>query len=254
MKSISLAQFNVKRPEKILYDFPISDVTDLVNRIKSKSLKSFVRKTDEILEKNSIVWKYEDLTEQQFIDWLPYYQEKIEEHKYLIRATQERYQEEVKNGFRIKALFLYQKEKMIGSSIVALKDNVASLLFKASDRITISSMSDSSLGSAIEFLLLKLISEEDIFTLATTKSRNAFGVFNTVGYLDFRLRFGYIPRPNLDVLLDDVPVNNEGIVLFYGLQNDEFALFGLQPKFQNKESFSKKSFSSSVIPFKKIYY
>lgn len=255
-QTISLTQFNIQRPEKIIYDFPLSNSTDVINRIKSNGLKSFLLKADEVLEKNNIKWKYEDLTEQKFTEWLPYYKEKMEEHDYLIRATQERYQEEVEKGFCIKALFLYKNKKMVGSSIVGLKDNVASLLFKASDRITVSSRSDSSLGSLIEFLMLKLISGGRDISLVTTRSRNAFGFFNTIGYLDFRLRFGYTPRPHPEAsLLDDVPVDENGSVLFYGLQNGEFSLFALQPKDEkNKKIFDRKSFYSSGIPFKEIHY
>lgn len=253
---VSLTQFDIQRPEKIIYDFPLSNSTDVINHIKSNSLKSFLLKTDEILAKNNITWKYEDLIKQQFIEWLPYYKEKMDEHNYLVRAKEEWYQEQIEKGFNIKSLFLYQNKKLVGSIIVTLKDNIASLAYKASDRITVSSMPGGSLGSIIEFLLFKLVSESGNFTIATSRSRNAFGVFNTLGYLDFRLRFGYTSRPNLDdPLLSDVPVNEEGVVLFYGLQDGEFALFALQPKSQrNEELFKKSSFTSSEIPFKEIYY
>jgi len=75
--------------------------------------------------------------------------------------------------------------------------------------------------------------------------------------LDFRLRFGYTIRPNLSApILSDVPVNDDDFVLFYGLQNGELSLYALQSKeASNKEEFfNKKSFFSSEIPFKKIYY
>ena len=53
-KIISLKQFNIERPEKILYYLSISNETDLLNNIKGKRLKSFLRKSEEILKKNNI--------------------------------------------------------------------------------------------------------------------------------------------------------------------------------------------------------
>lgn len=255
-KIVSLKQFNIERPERIFYDLPISNETDLFDNIKGKRLKSFLHKSEEILKKNNIEWKYEELTEKKFLEWLPYYKEKMNELNHNIWATEKWYQEETQKGYTIKALFFYQNEKMVGSGIMAFKDDLVSLAFKATDRITVSHVSFGSLGSIIDFLRLKLICKEGKNKTIITRSRNAFGVINTPDYLDLRLRFGYTIRPNLDApVLSDVPVDDNGCVLFYGLQNGEFSLYALQPKDANKEEFfNKKSFFSSEIPFKKIYY
>lgn len=255
-KIISLKQFNIERPEKILYDLPISNETDFFNNIKGKRLKSFLRKSEEILKKNNIEWKYEELTEEKFLEWLLYYKKTMEELNHTIWADEKWYQEETQKGYNIKALFFYQNGKMVGSGIMALKDDLVSLAFKATDRITISHVSYGSLGSVIDFLRLKLICQEGNCKKVVTRSRNAFGVINAPDYLDLRLRFGYSIRPNLSApILSDVPVDDDGCVLFYGLQNGELSLYALQPKDVNKEEFfNKKGFFSSEIPFKKIYY
>ena len=255
-KIISLKQFNIERPERILYYLSISNEIDLLNNIRGKKLKSFLRKSDEILKKNNIEWKYEELTEEKFLEWLPYYKEKMEEHDHNILATEEWYKEQTQKGFNIKALFFYIDKKMVGGGIMAFKNDLVSLAFKATDRITISHVSYGSLGSVIDFLRLKLICKEGKYKTVVTRSRNAFGVFNTTDYLDLRLRFGYTIRPNPDAsILSDVPVNDEGFVFFYGLQNGELSLYFLRPKDSDKEEFfDKKNFLSSEIPFKKIYY
>jgi len=255
-KIISLKQFNIERPEKILYDLHISNETYLFNNIKGKRLKSFLCKSEEILKKNNIEWKYEELTEKKFLEWLPYYRKTMEELNHTIWADEKWYQEETQKGYSVRALFFYQNGKMVGSGIMAFKDDLVSLAFKATDRITISHVSYGSLGSVIDFLRLKLICKEGKYKTVVTRSRNAFGVINAPDYLDLRLRFGYTIRPNLNApILSDVPVDNDGCVLFYGLQNGELSLYLLQPKDVNKEEFfNKKSFFSSEIPFKKIYY
>lgn len=255
-KIISLKQFNIERPERILYYLQISNEADLFNNIKGKRLKSFLLKSDEILKKNNIEWKYEELTEKKFLEWLPYYKETMEKLDHDVWADEKWYQEQTQKGFNIRALFFYQNEKMVGSGIMAFKDDLVSLAFKATDRIIISHVSYGSLGSIIDFLRLKLICREGKHKTIITRSRNAFGVINAPDYLDLRLRFGYTVRPNLDApVLSDVPVDDDGCVLFYGLQNGELSLYFLQPKNTNKEEFfNKKSFFSSEIPFKKIYY
>ena len=69
---VSLKKFNIQRPERLIYEFLLPSSTDLINHIKSKNLRSFLLTTDEVLRKNNIDWKYEDLTEQKFNEWLPY--------------------------------------------------------------------------------------------------------------------------------------------------------------------------------------
>ncbi len=253
---IPLAQFNIQRPERVTYDFPLSNPSDLISHIKSKSLRSFLRNSDEVLAKNNIEWKYEDLTEQKFLEWLPYYKEKMEEHNYVVRAKEEWYQEEIKKGHLLKGLFFYQKKKLIGSGIFVLHRNTANFAYKASDRISVSSMKGSSFGSIIEFMFLKLAAESGVYTTASSKSRNAFGFINSLGYLDYKLRFGYKIRPSPGMpLLNDVPINESDIVLFFGLQNEKLILFCLQPEsHRGKELFDKSRFKTSYIPFEEIYY
>jgi hypothetical protein len=84
-----------------------------------------------------------------------------------------------------------------------------------------------------------------------TRSPNTFGVLNSLGYSDFRLRFGYKVsiNPSAD-LLDDVPVNNERFVLFYGLQDGKLSPYRLQPKDKNLVNFNRiipKKFTISYL-------
>ncbi len=253
---ISLTKFNIKRPEKLSYDFIFPHGVDAVNQIKSKSLKSFLLKTDEILRKNNIEYVCEDVTEEKFYEWLPYYTSKMEEHGYDVRAKREWYQEQINKGIHIKGLFFYQNQKLIGSLIFSLQNNVAVGAYKASDRVSIDShKTSSSLGSIVEFLFLKVASENGC-ELATGRSRNAFGFFNTLGYLEYKLRFGYNIRPSLNIpLLDSVPVNETGRVLFFGIQDEKFILFSLQPESEKGiEWFDKKRFVKSGIIVQELYY
>lgn len=255
LKTVSLREFNIKRPERLNYDFPLFAPDRVIDQIKSKSLRSFLADTDDMLKKNNITWKYEDLTKKKYNEWLPFYKEKMEEHNYDVRAKAGWYQEKIKQGFILKCIFFYKNEKMVGSGIFSLKNNKANFAYKASDRITIGSKTSSSLGSIIEFLFLKLAAQNHC-DIANSRSRNAFGFFNTLGYLDYKLRFGYTITPVLDaLLLNDVPINEKGVSLFFGLQDDEFILFSLQPEtMRGKELYDKKRFLASGLVLKEIYY
>lgn len=254
---ISLKKFNIQRPEKLIYEFPLpSNSHDLINQIKSKGLRSFLANIDEVLEKNNIIWTYKDLTEQEFNEWLPYYTKKMKEHDYDIRAEKNWHEEQTKKGIKIKAIFLYQNKKLVGSGIFTFHNKIANFAYKASDRIAVSSQASSSIGSIIEFLFLKKISESGVYKTVSNRSRNGFGFFNTLGYLELKLRFGYKIRPAPNAtLLDDVPINEKGATLFFGLQKGEFILFALQPEIQKgREFFNKSRFIAFGIPFKEIHY
>src|SRR3989344_4449631 len=95
---LSLKTFDVKRPERITWIFPISSRKDFLNNIKSKSLKLFLKNVEDILSINNIHWTYEDLTREKFLEWLPFYQAKMEEHGFDVRAKEEWYAEEQKKG------------------------------------------------------------------------------------------------------------------------------------------------------------
>jgi hypothetical protein len=250
---ISLTKFNIKRPEKVTYEFSLSNPAELINHIKSKSLKSFLATTDEVLAKNNIELKYEDLTEQKFADWLPYYKEKMEENHHDVLAKLEWYKDQ--KDSQLKGIFLYQDQKLVGSGIVRLTKDTADFAYKASDKITVSSKPSSSIGSIIEFLFLRFANENG-YKMANSRSRNAFGFFNTLEYLDYKLRFGYKPIPSPGVpVVEEVPVNETGRVLFYGLQDGKFNLFSLQPESEKgKDWFDKGRFSSLETPLKEIYY
>ncbi len=253
---IDLTQFNITRPEKINYDFPMSNPVHLIDYVKSKSLQTFFKKADEILLKNKITWEYKDLNEHEYIKWLQYYTEKMKELGHDVRATKEWYQEQHKKDVNLKGLFFYQNQKMVGSGIIGLKNNTIHLAYKASDRIKLSSISNSNLGYLIEFWALQLPLTEKPYTRLISMSRNAFGFYNTLGYLEYKFQFGFTPQITEEsAMLDSVPVNESSFVLFYGIQNKELILFALIPELQkNVELFNKTPFISQAIPFREIYY
>jgi len=64
--NVSLKQFKIQRPKKVTYEFPLFGGGDLTDHVKSKNLRSFLLKTDEVLQKNEIELGYEDLSQYHF--------------------------------------------------------------------------------------------------------------------------------------------------------------------------------------------
>ncbi len=79
---------------------------------------------------------------------------------------------------------------------------------------------------------------------------------NTLGNLDYKLRMGFVPQIAKDsATLTEVPVNEEGIVLFFGnnQNNSVLTLYALKPK-SSDVVFEQSRFANQEMPFQTIEY
>lgn len=222
----SLIRHNITRPEKITWQFP-AGVAPL-DQIKSKSLKKFLGRAEEHLHENHINWSLEPLTDEGFLHWLSYYRTKMFENGYRIIADEAWYNQKIASGYQVLGLLFYKDGQLVASGIIGLdpKTKAGHLHFKASDRLELSNRDNSSIGAVVDYFFLKYAFDQKLVLVTGGKSRNAFGVFNTLGYLDFKLRFGFVPIADLtSPLLDEVPTLPEKPVVFYGLQDKQLKLF-----------------------------
>ncbi len=254
MNSIDLQTYGIARPEKVIWRCPAGLVDPLAG-IKSKSLKQFLTSADSILETAQITWKYHTLTDQEFLDWLPYYKTKMAENDYEIIASPEWLQKKREQQLEIEGLFFYKNDQLVGSGIFTRdKLEKATFAFKASDRIDLTNKQNSSLGSIIDFFFIREMVKQQVKIISAGRSRNAFGVINTLGYLDYKLRLGY--EPQLDeksVQLNEVPLNENGVVLFYGIKEGKTSLFALKPT-DSTQQFEQSRFATPELPFIELTY
>lgn len=223
--SIDLSPYQITRPEKIRWVFPKSP--DLLSNMKSKGLRSFLTRVEEIFTEQQITWTYKLVNREEFSDWLPYYQQKMQQQDHDVIASMDWFDEKIAEQKEISGFFFYKDDQLIGSAIQLTDSELISLAFKASDRIELSSRGNSNLGSAIEYIFLKKATTTEKMISSGT-SRNAFGVINPFGYLDFKLRFGYYPEANMKYeLLDNAPLNENGLVAFFGLDQNQKGAFYL---------------------------
>ena len=252
---LDLTQFGLERSTKVIWRFPVDD-QDPLNHFRSKGLRKFLQKSAELLEKIGITWKYEALTREAFLNWLPYYQEKMTEQGYDLLATPEWYDSRTGMGRTVEGMFFYQNGKMVGSGIFTVEGNEKAVFsFKASDRIDLDNTSNSSLGAVIDYLFLQKMSEKKIAIISAGQSRNAFGVVNTLGYLDYKLRFGYNPQlPKTPEMTTTIPVNDDGVVAFFAQPKEGVAgIYLCKPKGKDFH-FEVAHYHSPELPFTTLEY
>jgi hypothetical protein len=231
MKLFDLLPLDIRRPEKISWFFP-PQTTDLLAEIKSKSLRGFLKRTPELLSEHGLVTNIAQMSKEQFRSWLPYYTEKMEEQSYEILATPEWFDLKMEQQKNVYSIFIHQGETLVAALIFTHtpENNHSSIAFRANDRLDIFSGGRSSIGALLDYAFLEWSLQKKCTSISAGRTRNAFGVINTLGNLDYKLRFGYLPKPTKDTVLEtSVPLTEAGCAYFYGLQNDKLLLIAIHP-------------------------
>lgn len=216
-----LAPFNLQRPEHVVWRFDQKLPTALEN-IQSKSLRSFLSKTDQVLAEQHIEYVYQPVDRETFAKWLNFYRAQMESNEYDVLANLDWYDHRIQNGRVIEGVFFYRDGEMVGSGIITKTGSEkATLALKASQRIDISNHKNASLGAMIDYLFLNEMVKQQIPIISGGKSRNAFGVINTLGYVEYKMRFGFKPfLPPQTPQVSTVQLNEEGYVVFF-TENDQ---------------------------------
>ena len=253
---MDITQFSLRRPEKVVWRFPEAAAENILAGIKSKGLRKFLQKIDQILQDQHIRYEYrQEVTHEEFELWLQYYKQKMIENKYDVIASTDWYEKKVGTGSRVEGIFFYQNDQLVGSGILANNlQGKGVFAFKASDKINLTNDSNSSIGAAVDYFFLKEMSQQGVKIISAGRSRNAFGVINSFGYLDYKLRFGYEPLiQETESLVGEVPLNENGVVIFYGYRGEKMTLFALKPK-GYEITFEVARFATPELPFELIEY
>lgn len=239
MLTFNLQPHHLKRPEKIVWRIPgvRTPSASALDLIKSTSQRKFLRTIDAVLEINGITWKLISLSKQQFLDWLPYYETRMLELDFRTLATEAWYEARVQAGKEIWGMFFYQQEKLVCSGIFVIEGTKkATFAFKASDRIDLTNKQNSSIGSVIDYFFIREMMQRGIHTLSAGQSRNAFGVYNTLGYLEYKLRFGYEPLIGEGIPCEySVPLSEDSSVVFFASHQEKLQLTYIHAEALRKE-------------------
>lgn len=258
--TVNLEPYHLTRPEKIRWRFPsLTPDESVTPHILSKGLRKFLSNVDELLAAKQITWTLEELSAEQFGSWLEYYQQKMLENQYDVIASQEWFAKKTALGQKVLGLLMYQQGKLVGSGIFAVNGTEkATFAFKATDRLDLTNTANSSLGAVIDYLFLREMHQRGIQLLSAGQSRNAFGVVNTLGYLDYKLRFGYQPSfGSKTPLSSEVPLGEDGTVVFYAqstlVTGPRWALYALTPA-NWTGTWEVARFATEACPFISLTY
>lgn len=223
-KTIDITQFELIRPLKMRWLLP-TDATSIVETTKSKSLRKFLAKADDFCQKNSLTHTIKELSKSEFLEWLPFYEARMREQGYKLFANESWYQNKIDQGCRIYGLFFYKEHELVGSSVFTQLEEMMTINFKASQRLDIF-RGRQSLGALIDHYFVVFAKEQGMSIISAGIARNTAGVDNTISYLKYKLRLGYYPVPAENIsMLETVPVNTDGWVLFYGLKKEKLGLY-----------------------------
>ena len=184
------------RPSKILWVFPKPEAdADWTNKIPSKSVQRLARKTKSLLQQAGISIDVVPLTESLYQEWHAYYAKTMLSQDHEVLAAPEWF---IERRMELPPIWLMDFRKngeRVGASIISGRSNgVFSHHYKASDRLLIPGPDNTSLGGLMELYFLDYAFSQSPRQVNSGRSRNAFGFYNTLGYLAAKLRMGYIPE------------------------------------------------------------
>lgn len=228
---IRLSRFGIRRPEKIRWMFSPESEKSILEAIPSKSLRKFLAHSPEILVEKGIESETVLVDETTYREWHTFYTKVMSAQNHEVLAPDDYLHQKKLAGEKVWGIFYRKNSKLLAGEIITEKKDFTSLAFKASERIDISNESGSNLGSMLEYASLCL-AESFGKPVSSGVSRNAFGFYNTMGYLEFKLRFGYQATLESDVnLLDEVPLQSGKATFFFGVDSNEHSNQALTPYF-----------------------
>jgi len=182
------------RPTKIEWLLPEATADNWIEKIASDSTRKIARNLDDIIQKANLMFSITEMTQSIFDDWLQYYAKKMTEQGHDVIAKKEWLSEKNKAGLKVYLIDVMQNGQRVGSSVFSVTAaQKFTEHFKASDRITVSSLKNASLGTVIDLFYIRNALHMGAHIVSSGSSRNGFGFYNNLGYLAFKIKLGYKP-------------------------------------------------------------
>lgn len=182
------------RPVKVSWIYPLDSELSIIDRIRSKHARAFLRNLDVFMATEGFSITKGACSPAEFDQFLQLYSERMDERGFDHLATQEWFNSKREEGKTVEKIFVYHNQALVGAKIVTVKDREYRSSFKASRQIPLfAKLRNASLGLMLDYLMLDEYMQRSPTLLTAGTSRNLFGVINTPGYLIFKLRMGYAP-------------------------------------------------------------
>lgn len=210
---------NLVRPVKIRWVFDCEG--EVIDCIHSKSLRKFLRNSEQIAKDHQLTIQVTDCDFEMFKDWLKFYELKIAEHGYQIKASMDWFKQKQAEQKQVKIIQIEKQGVRVSAGILVINsvENSITLAFSANEYLSLGSSSNASMGYLLNYEYLKWAKQHRFKLITSGRSRNAFGVANRYGYLEYKLRMGYYPVFEESVELDEeVPLDANGMAQVFCLE------------------------------------
>jgi hypothetical protein len=216
----SLQPYSLLRPDKIRWISSLTSQQTVLESLNSKSLRKFLSRSAEVCAEQGIRKELFVMTAERYAQWHALYTEEMLALRHDVIAQSDWFENKATGNQEIHGIFYYQNNALIGGSVITVSKDMVNLAFKANRRLEISNDKDASLGAVIEYDFL-CFAQPYGTVISSGRARNSFGVHSSLGYLAFKLRFGYqaVWAENAESLTD-VPVNAAGKVLCFAVSTD----------------------------------
>jgi hypothetical protein len=202
------------RPEKLTWVLEGATLDDW-RHIPSKSLRKFLGRSEELCREQGITWEIVPLTAELYATWLAFYNKKMLEKGFQLFADENTFAQKRAEGKELHGIFFWRDGVMIAGGVFISTAERISFAYKASEDINLSPEPNANLGAVIDAMYQRYALTLNKRITAGT-SRNQFGLHNSLGYLNFKLRFGYKPEPMSETTFThDVEVNSEGWIVCF---------------------------------------
>ena len=182
------------RPQKISWIYPIASNKSVIENIQSKNARKFLGNVSEFLKLNNFEISSGECTLKEYKEFLVLYNERTAARGFDPIAKAEWFSTKKKEGKKIEKIFIRHNNQLIGGKIITIIGGEIRSSYKANQQLPIfQKLHNASLGLILDYLMLEHYIKRKPTLLTAGTSRNLFGVFNTVGYLIFKLRMGYQP-------------------------------------------------------------
>lgn len=214
----SFTKSGFKRPVKLEWVLP--KAADYRTVIPSKSSRKIAQNLTAILGDSQIEFAIIQVTAESYAEWLSYYQRIMTSQGHDLFATPGWLEEKTAAGFSVWMIDTVQQGNRVGAAIFSVKDGTYTCHFKASEHLEIHNWPNVSLGILIEFLFIEHAVAAQANKISSGISRNGFGFYNTLGYLNFKLRLGYQPQAVPDRGFESTfPAHTGKPTIWFGCEN-----------------------------------
>lgn len=183
------------KPQKVSWIYPLESKKSVLENIQSRHARKFLSGLNEFLTNHQLEVSTGICSPAEYEKFLQLYHERVTARGFESIANLDWYKTKEKEGKSIEKLFIKQNGVLVGGKIITVIDKQIRSSYKASIQLPIfQKLRNASLGLILDYLMLEHYIKTKPALLTAGTSRNLFGVINTIGYLVFKLRIGYLPK------------------------------------------------------------